>query len=95
MGPAIGYIIIGSTMYKFRKKLGLPAHEQSERIGFAFWWGGWFAFVWSIFALWFDLESPYDWFGLAAAILWAGFTGLKVAHELLHNKSEEAEDSQV
>ncbi|SEB27726.1 hypothetical protein SAMN03159332_6404 [Paenibacillus sp. 276b] len=83
LGPAIGYIVIGSALYRFRKRLGLVPHADGEWIGFSFYWGGWFALLWSILSWVLEFPAPLSWLGIVAAIYWCSFRGLKVANQLI------------
>ncbi|PAD72850.1 hypothetical protein [Paenibacillus campinasensis] len=78
IGPAIGYIIIGSGLFRFRKQLNLKPEPIAEWIGFAFWWGGWIALLWACFSWLFSFPEPLNWLGLVFAMFWVGVRALKV-----------------
>lgn len=84
-GPAIGYIILGSALYKFRKHLGMKPEPYGQWIGFSFWWGGWFALFWAAMASILQFQPFLHPMGLVLVVFWVGFRGLRIAQVLGRN----------
>jgi ABC-type Co2+ transport system permease subunit len=81
-GAAIAYIILGSVLYRFRSKFRLIPSRESEKIGFAMWWGGWIALLWWIVSLILSFPAQLSHMGLVFATFWAGLISLKIARDM-------------
>jgi hypothetical protein len=56
---------------------------EAEKIGFAFWWGGWLLLCWWIITSLIGFPPGIKMLGLAAVTFWVGIRGILTAKNMM------------
>ena len=82
-GVAIGYLIIGSALYKFRTRLNLIPSIPASKIGQAFWWAGWAMLVWWVGSSIVGVPTFYKTLVAAFGTLFVGLRALRITSKYI------------